>query len=192
MRFHQLIPPSLFLSCLCIWLHPVHGLSSELGANAAIESKHAFATPHGNGEDFEVDIMRREKVVELKEKIILMGEFFSKHIEALAGDDPDNAPALRELVDKINSLDASNTTLESLVQFSKEVSDQAITQSANQAITMMSRTTNWEEIYNRRDTILGALIAAGKVNTEEAVLYQTDDDAWKMELFYIWDLMHGH
>lgn len=172
----------------CLWLIPVHGAAS-LGANVAVGHQHQCVSASCDSNYTSVDRLRRDKVVEIKEKLILTGDMFSKHMRILARDDPESAPALRELISEITAIDESTTTLEEMKQFGMKVLAQATTQCANQAVQVLSK-SDWVEVYGRRDTILWSLTQAGKLSAEEASLYRSDDDAWKEELFAIWDAIH--
>ena len=138
--------------------------------------------------------LRRYKVMQLKETLIETGEYFSKHLSRLtekdsAENENGSYSPLDKLVNEIKSIDDANTTVESMLQFTKRVTDEAKSQASMQTITFLSQ-SGWGEVYDMRDVVLWAITASGEVNEEEVTLYQSDDEAWKNELFYIWDVIH--
>ena len=118
-----------------------------------------------------------------------MADFLSKHLTKLE-DGPDNTSTINKLVSEIKTfVDEKDTTVESMVQFTKKVTTQVKTQASIQSINYLSN-SGWGEVYDMRDIILWAFTASGEINNEEVELYTNDDNAWKEELFHIWEIIH--
>jgi hypothetical protein len=53
------------------------------------------------------------------------------------------------------------------------------------AIKLLS-TSSWETIWEKRDDILGAVIASGKISEMDATRFQSSPEEWEAEIKYIW------
>ena len=96
--------------------------------------------------------MRNYHMIKLKEQLLDMADFLSKHLTKLE-DGPDNTSTINKLVSEIKTfVDDQDTTIESMVQFTKRVTTQVKTQASIQSINYLSN-SGWGEVYDMRDII---------------------------------------
>jgi hypothetical protein len=104
-----------------------------------------------------------------------------QELVGLLGDDAETLAAMKEVMDEIQNLEASDTQ-SSLKQM---IADDEIAAATQDALKMLHK-TDWETIWERKDDILEAVIQSGQIEADDAALFKSDKEAWEKELKFIW------
>lgn len=118
-----------------------------------------------------------------------MEEAFAEVIAMVGGeDDPDILASVAELKEAVKTMDKSavKDLMTEATDSLNEAVEVKIVEAADSSLEMLA-SADWDLVYNKRGDILASLIAHGKVTSQEAAVYKSDDTAWEKELRFIWD-----
>lgn len=110
-----------------------------------------------------------------------MKETMQELVELL-GDDPETRSAIQELLNEIPKMEASDVRS----SLKDMVADDEIAVATQDALKIL-RKSDWDSIWDKRETILEAVIRSGKISVEDAAKLKSDKAAWEAELKFIWN-----
>lgn len=113
-------------------------------------------------------------------------EATAKQLKEMLGDDPETLAAIDQVlaeIPKIKDGDGEDSVKRSLKQM---VADDEVAAATHEALKMLQHADAWEQIWEKRDLILDAVIASGQISDEDAIKFKADSGAWENELKFIW------
>ena len=104
-----------------------------------------------------------------------------KELQMVLGDDPETLEAMREVMEELPAMKAADIqrNLKNLVE------QDEIAKATADALDLL-RKGEWNAIWDRRQEILDAVIASGKIDPEDAARFRSDPSEWEAELKHIW------
>ena len=110
-------------------------------------------------------------------------EAFAEVMEMIGGDDadPEDIEALRRVMEAAELMDDADSTSMGYTPM-----EDAIADATGIALEMIAG-SEWEMIREKSSEILEALIVSGKISSEDAASFRSDEGAWEKELRSVWD-----
>ena len=104
-----------------------------------------------------------------------------KELQMVLGDDPETLEAMREVMEELPAMKAADIqrNLKNLVE------QDEIAKATADALDLL-RKGEWNAIWDRRQEILDAVIASGKIDPEDAARFRSEPKEWEAELKHIW------
>ena len=114
-------------------------------------------------------------------------EAFAEVIEMLGEDkdDPEMLEAIQEVMREMENMNSGADVKDR--RLSSMTLEEEVAQATEMALEMISTTSEWDVIYDKREDILDSVIASGKISAKDAALYKSDASAWEKELKFIWN-----
>ena len=112
-----------------------------------------------------------------------MEETVRQLMDTLGMDDPETLAELNKILELIPQMKADDRGGSNLQQMAQ---DDELAVATEDALRLLGN-SNWDEIWDKQDVILEAVLASGQLSPEDAARFKTDESAWKKELRFIWD-----
>jgi len=104
-----------------------------------------------------------------------------RELKEMLGDDPEALAAMEQVMQEIPKMKADH------IQSSlKELIEEDEIAAATQDALEMLRSGSFDAVFEKRNEILEAVIASGKIDAVDAARFQASPTAWEAELKHIW------